>query len=310
MFMRVHIFDTPTDNAINHWRFFKPFEAITKRYRDVHVTMSRSLSEIDLYTIDIFIVSRPTDTECLNLMRRIKLQGRSKIIMDIDDNLTNLPINHTLYMDYADRRNVILECMALADFFWLSNENIAYAADCLDRYLLAVNAIKPSELPDKPSADTGTFMWRGRDVQKEDVYQVGAETYESIKHQAKRFVFWGCLPNLPHANNVTILPLEKTGKYFQMLKLGKFNCVWKPLAVNNFNDCKSNIAWIEATMSGGICLTNYADRLDIWKNALTHYPDSEKERNAIWEKSCEDILENYNLDKIAQARYESMVQLL
>jgi hypothetical protein len=75
-----------------------------------------------------------------------------------------------------------------------------------------------------------------------------------------------------------------------------------------FNDAKSNIAWIEATVSGGICLTNYAGKT-AWENAVSEMPTYD-EAVVIWEKSKERILKDFNLIEGAKLRAASIERLL
>lgn len=85
--------------------------------------------------------------------------------------------------------------------------------------------------------------------------------------------------------------------------------MWKPLTVNAFNDCKSNIAWIEATMAGGVCVTNYAGKGG-WADSLPDFTDDPELVRDTWELSKEVILEHYNLLKVNEARFESILKVL
>jgi hypothetical protein len=136
------------------------------------------------------------------------------------------------------------------------------------------------------------------------------EWYEANKYKAKEWVFWGCLPSLNHAGNVKLWEYEDdVQKYFATLKKQPFNGVWKPLVDNQFNDAKSNIAWIEATMSGGVCVTNYAGKTS-WEGAMLEMPESYDHAVVRWELSCEYIKRDFNLETTARQRAESLERVL
>ncbi len=83
--------------------------------------------------------------------------------------------------------------------------------------------------------------------------------------------------------------------------------IWKPLQKTQFNASKSNIAWIEATMAGGVCTTNFWERKE-WANALSFFPDEDEVQEA-WERSRDSIVDNYNLREVNKRRFETIKAL-
>lgn len=307
----VLIIEEPKVNAVTWWRFFRPLSEMQKLYPgQFSIKMTRRVDEAELYFFDIVILSRANDPETLTFAKRVKNLGRSKIIMDIDDAITNLQTYHDQYAYHNNRRNIAWELFALVDYFWVSTEQLMYDCDCFGRGEIMPNAVLPSDLPDKPSPDNGLWMWRGKGMQTPDVYFEGVDTYEKIKDKAKSWIFWGVLPNLNHGANVRP-PMEyeiNIHNYFEKVKALRLNGVWKPLVPCLFNDAKSNIAWIEATVSGGVCLTNYAGKT-AWENAVSEMPTYD-EACEIWAKSKERVLRDFNLIEGARLRADSMARLL
>ena len=120
---------------------------------------------------------------------------------------------------------------------------------------------------------------------------------------------WGMLPNLDHLPNVRVEEYEVSiPSYFAKVKHLQLNGVWKPLVPCLFNDAKSNIAWIEATVSGGVCLTNYAGKT-AWENAVNYMPTYDEARQ-IWQMSKERVLKDFNLVDGASLRAASIEKLL
>ena len=311
--INILIVEEPIVTAVSWWRLFRPIAEMQRQFPgkfNVKMVRNKSINADDLFYTDIFILCRPKDEETLSLARRIKALGRSKIILDIDDAITNLPINHFQFAHHHARVSIVRDIFTLVDYFWCSTEQLLYECDCLGRGEVVPNAIYPWDLPNEPAPDRGLWMWRGGGLQILDVLLAGAEKYEEIKALPKQWIFCGVLPPLAHGENVG-LPLEYESdvqSYFEKLKNAKFNGVWKPLAEHQFNDAKSNIAWIEATMSGGVCLTNYAGKT-AWENAVSEFPTYD-EACEIWAKSKERIIQDFNLEITARQRAESIDRLM
>jgi len=112
----------------------------------------------------------------------------------------------------------------------------------------------------------------------------------------------------PEACIVNYPIIDNTSAYLKQFQIDQWNYVWKPLMEHGFNEAKSNIAWIEATISGGVCLTNFAGRTQ-WENATAEiltYADACE----LWAKSCEVIRKDYSLSAMAQRRAISIIQAL
>lgn len=308
--INVLVIESPLANAVTWWRLFRPFAQMRKMYPGkFNFKFTRKLTAEDLYLTDVFILSRPNDKETLEVVKRVKDVGRSKIILDIDDAMTNLPIYHDQAAYHHSRAHIAREIWTYVDHFWVSTEQLLYECDCLTKGEIIPNAIMPNDLPLEAAPDRGLWMWRGRGMQKEDVYQAGREVYDKIKHIPNRFVFWGVLPALNHGRNIHLEEYDDdVQSYMAKLKQARFNVVWKPLVDCQFNDAKSNISWIEATMSGGVCLTNYAGK-KAWEHA-TAEPLEYDAAVDLWEKSRDRILQDFNLENTARQRMESIYSIL
>lgn len=315
--INILIIESPVENAVTWWRFLRPLGEMQRQFPgrfNIRMVKRREIMADDLFFTDIFILSRASDSEALLLAKRIKDLGRSKIIYDLDDAITNLPAHHSQKAYHDNRIGIAREIFALTDWFWVTTEQLQYETDSMGRSEIIPNAIFPEDLPKEPAPDRGVWMWRGRDLQKEDVYLTGAYGYEEMKAHIKKMVFWGCLPSLDHTGiEISLREYEDDlVGYFKYLKTRPFNGIWKPLVPNQFNKAKSNIAWIEATMSGGVCLTNVAgvEGFEHWDFAVNKFPESYSEAVGRWETSCGEIISKYNLYNTARQRAESLERLL
>lgn len=310
--INILIYEYEVLNAVTWWRLYRPLMTMRYLYPGrYNIKTTRKPTPDDVWYADLFILSRPNDQESLDFARFVLgIRPDAKIIIDIDDALTNVPLNHHQYAYHHAREGIAHATWALANWFWVSTEQLLYECDCLGRGEVIPNAILPEDLPKEPAPDRGLWMWRGNGLQYEDVYKAGFDVYEQIKYRAKKWVFWGALPSLNHGNNVDLWEKEESPVlYFSKLKKAQFNGVWKPLVKNLFNDAKSNIAWIEATMSGGVCLTNYAGEKE-WMGAVSAFPSTYDEAVTLWERSCNFITKWCNLETTARQRHESIERVL
>jgi hypothetical protein len=309
--INILVIEKPEMNAVTWWRFLRPLAEMQKQNPGkFNVRMTRRLDEAELYFVDVVILSRPNDPETLQFAHTVKNLGRAKMIIDIDDAITNLPFYHAQYAYHNARKHIAHQIFELVDYFWVSTEQLLYECDCLGRGEIMPNAVLPEDLPNEPSPDRGLWMWRGNEMQKEDVYQAGVDVYDQVRDKASKWIFWGVIPNINHDWS-KLLNIERELRihdYFAKVKHLQLNGVWKPLVPCLFNDAKSNIAWIEATVSGGVCLTNYAGKT-AWENAVSDMPTYEEARQ-VWAMSKERVLKDFNLVDGAKLRARSIEKLL
>lgn len=308
--INILVIEAPILNAVTWWRFFRPFEVMRRLYPGrFNITFKRKLETPDLFFNDVFILSRPHDGDLIDFVARARDHGKP-VIVDIDDDTINLPNFHPLKASYDKRRQISLELFSLADRIWASTRQLLYVTDALNRGDVIPNAILPSDLPDEPAPDRGRWAWRGKEVQMHDLVTVGAEQYEKIKTRAASWTFMGILPPFHHVGEVHLVDYERDVEtYFRLLTRARFNGIWKPLMPCLFNDSKSNIAWLESLLTGGVCLTNYAGK-EGWEYATAEWPESYDHAVDLWQKGGAHALKHYNLNDTTRQRAKSIFNLL
>ena len=233
----------------------------------------------------------------------------ARFIVDMDDNILMPPPGHALHAEYTKpaRRKCIEDCLALADNMWFSTP--AFLDTINSQGKVMPNAILPNELPKEPTPDRMIGAWRGHSIQMHDIATQGSQDWEKVKAGAQEWLWIGYMPPLPRAEFGIELPfIEMPDQYMALLQQTPINALWKPMQENPFNDHKSNIAWIEAAIAGGYCLTNYAGRPG-WEYATKHWLTHD-DGVKLWEKSCEVIAQDYNLIHWGQKRAESIAALV
>lgn len=292
-------------NGVSLWRLFMPFQEMRRRFPfEFHVTQMPTPALIAAH--DVVILFRPTDSQALKLLD-VCQSLRVPVVIDCDDNIFSLPTGHPQKLYYDGLVPHFRELYGKADWVWTSTEELMYALDAFDRGCIVKNAIDPAILPDAPNKFTGTYLWRGNEAQICDLWKA-EPWYENIKRDAKRFIWWGYIPPYKHLQNIVPVRWEQSLDFWAALRRTGANYLWKPLTDNPFNNAKSNIAWIEATVAGGVCVTNFAGNVG-WEYATESFIPPE-EIPKLWQESCEEIRANYNLAVEAEKRYRSLADLV
>lgn len=302
---------------VAYWRLYHPLSVMKTIYRGLvqfDIDFKRKeLDYADAWGADLIVMPRPGggaigDQAALNDFLRSARQSGARVVIDLDDHILGIPKDHELYSEFQkpQRRKAIESCLGMADAFWFSSPE--FLSTYSTAGIVVENGILPSDMPESPSPDAGIWAWRGRSVQVHDLINAGGETWPEIRDKAKRWLWMGYMPPLPGVENTEVLPyLDNPQTYFMMLRQTPLNGLWKPMMHCSFNDHKSNIAMIEATMAGGVCLTNYSGRPG-WQNTVKSFP-TYKEACKVWEAAREDIAENYNIINLAQKRASSILAL-
>jgi len=340
--IKITVLEAPYLDAVSYWRLFRPLQTMCALYPGTFnvefKAPDKPLNYYDAVFTDVIINVRPGRFPKINEYLEKAFEKRKTIICDLDDDTNDLPINHSLAMSF-EKQNRKDPATGLSAFetaaqftkwWWYATP---YLLEKYGNGEVIPNAVLPQEIPAKPCPDRGWFAWRGREIQVHDLNVAGQAQYDKIREASNAMFFIGYLPPIEHGKNVGVLPLngelgpffetaKTTGekpviimpriddvdKYMRQIRAMQFNAFWKPLNVCGFNDAKSNIAWIEATMAGGVCITNYAGRPG-WEFA-TDKPLTYAQSCELWKLSAEYIREHYNLIKTAHQRAECIFRLL
>jgi len=309
---------------VGYWRVFKPFEEMRRLFPGVFEIeyKSEKLDYADISGADVIFMTRPHKMESFEWIREAKMTKGILFVMDMDDDLLDMPREHPLFADFKKRRKIIENHMKIADFLWYSTE---YLMKKYGKGIHVPNAVDVSLLPEKPAPDHKKIMWRGSSIQMHDLLH-GKRQFDEIQEQFNHIGMIGFLPPFfhyerrvmdlethiqesPKGQYIVNYPIiDNTSAYLKQLQIDQWNYVWKPLMDHGFNEAKSNIAWIEATTSGGVCLTNFAGRVQ-WEYATAEILPY-AEACELWAKSCEVIRKDYNLSVMAQRRAVSIIKAL
>lgn len=287
----------------------------------------------DFANFDIVFFQRPA----LDVQKRLKLAKYVKdmglpIWTDFDDNLFDLPPENRLSDDITPEiRRGMIEIMKLSDVVTVSTEKIKdlFTSAKIENIEVVPNALNldlTAPLMEYNHHVPNTkleYLWRGSETHQGDLAYFQEPILNVI--QKREDVMWSFMGYNPWYITQA-LPKESwrytRGEdlfvYFKNLKALKPQVVHFPLVPNSLNICKSNIAWIESTLAGAVCV---APDWDEWKKpGVINYKSpedyekilTEPIENAaqLWQQSHDYIMENLTLDHVNQKRLDVLERLL
>lgn len=305
-------------NGVTWWRMYRPLFELQARHSDVLQIdfSSGSIQPWDLLNYDLYFALRPQLPGHLVILREIhryaeRFKRPAKILLDFDDDNKNIPVYHLNQKDEGRNWIHTQECIKLANRLWVSTKPIANSYGHHDTEVIP-NAILEEDIAPDLAPWKKSIWWGGSFRHQHDVY-TWADWYARLQEKANKFYWIGWFPALPHhptrpviAEN-DVLPFDT---YMSLMETERPNVIWKPLKRIPFNDAKSNIAWLQATTIGAVCVSNYAG-LPGWECAI---PDLEKWDEAkfydVWTRSKIEALQNYNLVDTTEQRFLSVLNLV
>ena len=217
------------------------------------------VSWMDIADCDIGFMQRPYTTQHLELAKLIKQQ--MPLWVDYDDLLTAIPESNPSYATYAtaEVQDAIQNILCLADVITVSTQALKdelSATDGLDIRVIK-NAYNDYRLPTESNIierRQSVVLWRGTNSHIGDLFSVKDDLDALIRtHPGVRFVFLGFVPWMLvdlQARNIDLVAEQNMYDYHRLLGNINPDVVIVPLEDNTFNQCKSNIAWLETARSG------------------------------------------------------------
>jgi len=329
--IKILVANSPEEiTGVTWWRMYRPLAFMAHRYPNLDIRWNQGrLLPSDFVGVDIVVAFRPSNPDHPNILATAKSWG-CKILLDYDDDLLNIPTGSPFFNQFFGGADCINNCIALADEVWTSTQALSDMykianRDFLSRlrrenpsadlilnppnFLVVPNAVLLSDLPDRANGNTKMAVWRGSHYHKDDLDLYRGQ-YDQILRNVNAFQWVGFMPTWAERDNkgVSLKIWVATMQWLDYLRALRPSIVWKPLVNNKFNQGKSNIAWLEATCAGAICLTNFAGKTQ-WEHATGEIPKFDEYYTHLWQKSAEAVRTHYDLEKWNEVRYQQLKKL-
>lgn len=319
----------PSDGT-SWYRCSGPLARMEKDYEDVSYIEygSQDVPWDAMARFDVLFLQRPHTQWHLRLASKALFMGL-KVWIDWDDLLWDLPYMHRNYYDYnKDEYRMALHGLAnLPSNGCIITVSTWHLAEMVRKHLnkdanvhVVPNAINEKIFPRERisfAENADMVGWRGSDTHDIDLMYVSDTLLDVC--ESHRFDFIGYVPKqlAIESKNVGYTKPCNILEYFAHLTTAK---KWKLFFVylhdNDFNRSKSNIAWMEATLAGSLCLAN---KLPEWESLpCLHYEYpmhlsvsidramkmKSDDRYDLWRKSRDYLYDNYTLGKTNESRYQ------
>lgn len=281
------------------------------------------LGTIDWNTVkplDILFMQRPYSDTGIKAIEFAKMLGK-KVWVDHDDYLHGITIDNPDYAVYSNPKIIanIEQAMKLADVVTVSTPRLKEMYSRFNAFMEVIPNAYDRSYHGEPMAPgmNKVITWRGGSTHEASLMEVGdtlISFLEKNKVWSMQFIGmcpWRLAKKLP--SNARIM--QHTDPFFFMKHFKSLNpsIHIAPLASTVFNQCKSNITWIEATIAGaaviasdfsqfrqpGITTYSSIDGLEDSLNDLSKDPELRKNNR---ETSLMHIMNHLNLSSINKQR--------
>lgn len=287
----------------------------------------------DLCSHDVLFLQRPGTPEHLKLAHYCKDLGL-KVWVDYDDNFFVLPPENRMF-DSVEKstKERMAEIIGLADAITVSTGALKdFMVGSGGKYVEVVpNALnvqlfrpvtkfnhKRPQIPPNPQKQV--YVWRGSDTHQLDVFDYLDPITNAMAARADvDWVYMGWRPSYLDRFGLQYRYLHPDDifNYWRKLKMIRPELMHVCLTANQFNLNKSNIAWIEATAAGAVCV---APKWPEWERpgVLTYETGTEYEAiltaggnfSENWTASMDYINENLLLSKVNRQRADLLDKLM
>lgn len=220
----------------------------------IELVLSGELKSWDKY--DAYIFHRLFNPKFLPTVGNIKRRGE-RVVLETDDDLWNIPDWNPAKLTDDDLGVLSLAC-SVADKLFVSTENLARVSGHPEKCHVCPNLMDVSQWPEpKKRTHKGIrVLWAGSATHKLDL-EVLVEVIDRVKREVGdqvQFLFWGyCHPEIirrHYLDNIRFINPVTLSDYIPHLMDIAADIALCPLAEDPFNLSKSNIKWMEMSLSG------------------------------------------------------------
>ena len=279
-----------------------------------------------LANTDILFLQRPTDDTYIRSLELAKDMS-VKVWVDFDDNFHEIPEDNPNYENFAteERRNNVTKSLELADIITFSTKALKeYYKDYYEKSYIIENCHNDYNYPfTKKEKSSNIISWRGSNTHKNDLMSC----LQEMGNVAGKYKDWGWLfigggidfveyelkyrQKVEKFSNIQAKDITIYNKLFKKISSAVHIC---PLLFSLFNECKSNISWIEGTYFGSAVVApkihefekpgcvNYTESDGSFEYNLERLVKDENFRNKKYEESFEYIQNNLLLSDVNKKR--------
>ena len=192
----------------------------------------------------------------------LKLKEKNKIIIwELDDDLWHVPHSNPSYNEAESNIATLELCLQLSHHVIVTTEALKEEVEKHTQAKVHVlpNLLDaddwPKQYPVPVPKEQLHILWAGGTSHADDLAEITPWIIQQLHSTHNQFTFCGyCEPEILKHNspNLVFIPHTHVTYWPRLLARLQPDIVLAPLAENPFNNCKSNIRFLEASMSGAV----------------------------------------------------------
>ncbi len=328
-------------NACPTIRILSPFSQLSDQIRLISPVYFHdkkfALKKDQFYMTEVVLIQRLTFLKDYPIL---KLRGPSqKIIYDIDDLLIRLPSFHPSFNELNKMKERILDNIKYADVVTVSTERLKENLQSLNKNIIVVPNyidpdiwLKPDTTKNHDQYNRTVIAFVGTPTHYKDLEIVIPAIKRLCKEYKDRIVFrfFGCFPKeLEGLEGVEFVSglIKNYREFAFFLKKQHIDIALAPLYPDEFNECKSNIKFLEYSIcqipgiysrltpyaesirdgeTGILCNQNHED----WYQSIKTLIENTSLRRSIAENAYRDVLNRFILDREKASQWLQIIESL
>ncbi len=250
------------DSSVFKYRFDRPLiENLGAKYQRSVLRKNEKiridkLAERYRKKCDVLVMKYIDHQHSLDLIYSLRNQGNFKVIVDIDDNVWQIPTGNIARGDiktHVNRALMMTGSVSCADWVTVSTEPLKQILTPLNEKVAVLpNYIEPDEWKFKRGRHKKVrigWVWSPTHIPDNEVIGEALNKIHKKYGDVVEIVIFGTTNNIFDFDTVNI-PAVPYYDYPKTFMEAGINISIAPLADNDFNRCKSNIKWMESSMAG------------------------------------------------------------
>lgn len=288
-------------SAVFNYRFDRPLGALGAKFRK---TLLRKNEELPLGDLakrlkklgDIWVIKYVDHRHTLDVIYTMRDLVGAKVIVDIDDNVWQIPVGNISRGDiktFSNRAMMTIESVKAADYVTVATQPLMNILKPLNENIAVLpNLINPDDwVYRRKKHDKVRIGWVYSQTHTPDISVVteALKTIHETYGDRVEICIFGVTHDIFPFPTTNIPPVLYTD-YPKLFTEAGIDISLAPLADNEFNKCKSNIKWLESTMAGAAFIGSkvYPYETSV-KQGKTGYVCSSKSQ---WVKYISWLVEN------------------
>jgi len=184
--------------------------------------------------------------------------------VDYDDNLLDIPTDNSSFLTYSNTttKQNIAAFLRMADVVTVSTEALKKAFGLYNTNIIVVPNAFNTDVFNYRNIEkrNNTTLWRGSETHQLDIMVYMDQltkkfgSFKNWKWHYCGYYPWMLKQPMPETSQMVHTPNTDVIIYHKTIHNISPKCMMVPLADHNFNRCKSNIAAIEGTFAGAVCV--------------------------------------------------------